>query len=270
MALILDLLFWTIFIFSGLALRLASAAAQFSPHFLGQFYFFVMCSGAVKLAIHFPLSFYSGYIVEHRFALSNQTFWRWIAEQLKGLAVGVFLGGIILTTFYLILWRYPQSWWIIVWAFLFFFSVLLGQLAPVLIFPLFYKFKPLENEEVKQRIQGLAEKWKIKIRGVYQFDLSKNTRKANAALVGLGRTRRVILGDTLLSLCSPAEIETVFAHEIGHHARRHMLKGILLNSLMSLFGLWLAFHTYQAILFNKGYTAHQLEACLTLDDFFCL
>lgn len=258
--LLIDALFWIIVITSGWVSNLATAASRFSSHWLVQFYFFVICIGTMNLFLHLPLSFYSGYMVEHRFALSNQTFWRWVIEQLKGLAIGLILGGITLTIFYLILWHYPRSWWLMVWTFMLFFSVLLGQLAPVLIFPLFYKFKPLENEDLQQRIQKLAENWKIKISGVFQFDLSKNTKKANAALAGLGKTRRVILGDTLLTLCSPSEIETVFAHEIGHQVQRHLLKGILLSSLISLIGLGLASQIYQAILFQKGYMAHQLEA----------
>lgn len=260
LGLFIDVLFWIILITSGWASSLAVAASRFSSHFLVQFYFFVLGLGALNLFIHLPLSFYSGYIVEHRFALSHQTIWRWAIEQLKGLLLGVILGGITLTIFYLILWRYPHSWWLLVWVFLLFFSVVLGRLAPLLIFPLFYKFTPLENEDLKQRIENLAENWKIKISGVFQFNLSKNTRKANAALTGLGKTRRVILGDTLLTLCSPSEIETVFAHEIGHHVQRHMLKGILFSSLISLIGLWVTFQIYQAILVQQGYTAYQLEA----------
>lgn len=260
LGLLIDVLFWIILITSGWASSLAAISRRFSSHFLIQFYFFVVGLGVINLFIHLPLSFYSGYLVEHRFALSNQTFWRWVIEQLKGLLLGLILGGITLTIFYLILWRYPHFWWLLVWAFMLFFSVVLGQLAPLVIFPLFYKFKPLENEDLKQRIQKLAENWKIKISGVFQFDLSKNTRKANAALIGLGKTRRVVLGDTLLTLCSPSEIETVFAHEIGHHVQRHMLKGILFSSLISLIGLWISFQIYQTILVRQGYAAHQLDA----------
>ena len=257
---IIDLLFWSGLIISGGSTAIASYAYHGSSQPLTQFYYFTIGIGFISLLIHLPLSFYSSYIVEHQFSLSNQSLLRWIGEQLKGFLLGILLGGILLTVFYLTLWKYPASWWIMVWVFMLFFSILLGQLAPVLIFPIFYKFKPLENESLKKRIEELAKNWKLNVSGIFQFDLSKNTKKANAAFAGLGKTRRVILGDTLLTNFSEEEIETVFAHEIGHYSLRHLLKGIIFNSLISLIGLYAAFHIYQIILSGRQYQSHQLEA----------
>lgn len=257
---IIDLVFWTVLIISGGASAIAAYAYHYSNQPLIQFYYFTICIGIISFAIHLPLSFYSGYIVEHQFSLSNQSLFRWIQEQLKGILLGILLGGILLTVFYLTLWKYPISWWFMVWLFILAFSILLGRLAPVLIFPIFYKFSPLENESLKNRIQDLAKNWKLNISGVFQFDLSKNTKKANAAFAGLGKTRRVILGDTLLAHFSEEEIETIFAHEIGHYSHRHLLKGIFFSSLISLIGLYTAFHIYQIILSSRQYQIHQLEA----------
>jgi STE24 endopeptidase len=267
---IIDLAFWSGIIISGYSAALAEFAYRYSNQHLIQFYFFIIGLGMISFVIHFPLSFYSGFIVEHQFSLSNQSLMRWLWEQLKGILLGILLGGILLTVFYLTLWRYPHFWWLIVWLFILVFSVLLGRLAPVLIFPLFYKFKPVENENLKNRIQNLAQNWKLKISGVFQFDLSKNTKKANAAFTGLGKTRRVILGDTLLANFSDEEIETIFSHEIGHYFHRHLFKGILFNSLLSLIGLFAAFLIYQNLLLIKQYQTHQLEALPYLGLIFLL
>jgi STE24 endopeptidase len=118
--------------------------------------------------------------------------------------------------------------------------VVLAQLAPVVLFPIFYKFAPLENEELKARLVRLSEKAGTKVRGVYQWKLSEKSKKANAALTGLGRTRRIILADTLLEGYSPDEIEAVLAHELGHHVHQHILKSIVVQAGTTFLGFWAA------------------------------
>ena len=257
---IIDLLFWLVIIFSGVAISLANVAySQFSLS-LFQFYLFVIILAAIYLLINFPFSFASGFLVERRFSLSNQTFLQWVWEQVKGLLVAAVLGGVVLTIFYLLLVKYPNVWWVGVWLFLLIFSVLLTRLAPTLIFPLFYKFEPLERNELKEKLQKMGERWGLKITGVFRFNLSKTTRKANAAFTGLGKSKRVILGDTLLNEFNEAEIESVFAHEIGHFVHRHLFKGILINSVLSLAGLYLVFYIYRNITGALHLSQHSLEA----------
>jgi STE24 endopeptidase len=122
------------------------------------------------------------------------------------------------------------------------FDVLLSNLAPVLIFPIFNKYTPLgeEHADLADRLIRLAERAGTRVRGVYQFDLSKRTKAANAALTGLGNTRRIILGDTLINEFTPAEIETVLAHELGHHVHKDIPLGIAVSTVMTLVGLYLA------------------------------
>jgi len=144
--------------------------------------------------------------------------------------------------------------------FLILFTVILSRIAPLVIFPLFYKFKPLENQTLIERIQAFAAKWNLKISGTYQFDLSKNTKKANAAFTGIGKSKRIILGDTLLAHFDEDEIMTVFAHEVGHYHHKHLLKGIILNSMITLVGLWFAARIYAYILQLKYFNPAQLEA----------
>ena len=128
----------------------------------------------------------------------------------------------------------------IAWAVFLGLVVLLAQLAPVVLFPIFYKFEPLENEELKRRLIVLSERAGTRVRGVYKWHLSEKSKKANAALTGLGATRRIILADTLLDNYSDDEIEAVLAHELGHHVHRHILKSIVVQAGITLFGFWLA------------------------------
>ena len=118
-------------------------------------------------------------------------------------------------------------------------TVILGQLLPVLILPLFYKIERLENAELADRMARLAAGTGLSIEGVYRMGLSEETVKANAMLAGLGRTRRVLMGDTLLDHFSSDEIEVIFAHEIGHHVFRHIRKMIVAGVLYSLLGFWI-------------------------------
>jgi STE24 endopeptidase len=118
--------------------------------------------------------------------------------------------------------------------------VLLAQLAPVVLFPIFYKFEPLQNEELKGRLVTLSERAGTRVRGVYKWKLSEKSKKANAALTGLGNTRRIILADTLLDNYSPDEIEAVLAHELGHHVHKHIAKSIAVQAGITFVGFWAA------------------------------
>jgi len=117
---------------------------------------------------------------------------------------------------------------------------LLAQLAPVVLFPIFYKFEPLEDEDLRRRLVVLGERAGTRVRGVYRWKLSEKSKKANAALTGLGNTRRIILADTLLDNYSPEEIEAVLAHELGHQVHRHILKSIFVQAGITLVGFWAA------------------------------
>lgn len=186
-----------------------------------------------------PLEFWSGYVLEHRFHLSNQTLGGWIWKRIKGYLVGGILGLIMLYGLYGVLWLTGPWWW--VWATLGFLalSLLLGRILPVLILPLFYKVTRLEDAHLLERIRGLTAGTGLNVEGVYRLHLSEETKKANAALAGLGSTRRVLLGDTLLDQFTPEEIEVVFAHEVGHHVHRHLIKMVIVSVCLSIAGFWL-------------------------------
>ncbi|MBN2477292.1 MAG: M48 family metallopeptidase [Pirellulales bacterium] len=189
--------------------------------------------------VSLPLSFYSGYVLEHRFGLSKLTvvgwLWRYAKRNLLALAFGV----VIFVGLYGLIWTTGPVWWLAAAAAFFGVSVLLGQLAPVLILPLFYKIEKLDAPELAERISRLAEGTGLSIEGVYRMGLSDETVKANAMLAGLGRTRRVLMGDTLLGQFLPDEIEVIFAHEIGHHVFHHIHKMIAAGIVYSGVGFWI-------------------------------
>jgi STE24 endopeptidase len=199
-------------------------------------YFVVM---GLHILVSLPLSFYSGYVVEHKFGLSNQTLRRWFRNWALGNVLAILLGAVLNLGLFWILWNTGSYWWLITAGAFFVVSVVLGQLAPVLIVPLFYKVEPIDNADLLDRMKRLAEGTGLTIEGVYRLGLSADTSKANAMLAGLGRTRRVLMGDTLLDKFTPEEIDVIFAHEIGHHVYRHIPKMIASGLVFSLLGFWL-------------------------------
>jgi STE24 endopeptidase len=225
---------------------------------------FSLAVGLSQTVITLPLSFYSGYIIEHRYGLSNQSLWRWAGERLKGLLVAAPIGAAVLIVLYYCLNRYGSAWWLPVSIALTVFSVVLARLAPVLIMPLFYKFTPLADGSLKERIMRLCAEAGLRVEGVFSFNLSKNTKKANAGFTGIGKSRRIILGDTLVKEFSEEEIETVFAHELGHYKHRHIIIGICIGTVSTFAGLFIAARLYEASLSVFGFSSITELAALPL------
>lgn len=183
---------------------------------------------------------YYGFLLEHRFKLSTQRFRSWAWDEMKGFLVGLVLGTVVVEVLYLTIRQWPQHWWMLAWGLVMGLFIVLAQLAPVVLFPIFYKFEALDNEDLRRRLVVLSERAGTRVRGVYRWKLSEKSKKANAALTGLGATRRIILADTLLDNYTPEEIEAVLAHELGHHVHRHILKSIFVQAAITLFGFWAA------------------------------
>jgi STE24 endopeptidase len=198
--------------------------------------------GGVSALLTTPLSYYSGFVLPHRYELSMQSFRDWALDGIKGLLVGAPIGLLLVEVIYGVLRAAPETWWLWAGGFLLVFNVLLANLAPVLIAPLFNKYAPLgeEHADLAERLIRLAERANTKVQGVFKFDMSRRTKAANAALAGLGNTRRIILGDTLIDEFGADEIETVLAHELGHHVNRDIPAGIAIGSALTLGGLFLA------------------------------
>src|SRR5215472_4778736 len=237
---VLGLAFLVVLLVTGLSgtLRDLAYRGAFQNYAVAVLLYVVMLMAIGKF-LGFGLDYY-GFRLERRFQLSYMRFRSWIGDEAKGFAVGVVLAVIVVELLYTIIRQFSQYWWLIAWAMFLGMFVVLAQLAPIVLFPIFYKFAPLENEELKARLVRLSERAGTRVRGVYQWKLSEKSKKANAALTGLGSTRRIILADTLLESYSPDEIEAVLAHELGHHVHNHILKSIAVQAGTTLLGFWAA------------------------------
>jgi STE24 endopeptidase len=147
---------------------------------------------------------------------------------------------------------------------MFFISVVLSQIFPVIIFPIFYKITPIEDDGLKESITNLAKNAKLKVENVYKFNMSKNTKKANAAFTGLGKTKRIILGDTLIDNYSTEEIETVIAHELGHYKKKHIVKNIFIGTTSSFLTLFVIAILYENSIIWFGFDSITQVSALPL------
>ncbi|HZP22914.1 MAG TPA: M48 family metallopeptidase [Terriglobales bacterium] len=207
-------------------------------HYFYAVFLYVLMFSIIAKVINSPLDFF-GFRLEHRYHLSNQKLRSWLWDECKGWLLSLVLGAIMVELVYAIIRLAPQRWWIIAWAVFVGLFLLMAQLAPVVLMPIFYKFEPLANDSLRERLTRLGERAGTRVRGVYEWKLSEKSNKANAALTGLGSTRRIILADTLLQNYSDDEIEAVLAHELGHHVHKHILKGILTQVAVTFLGFWL-------------------------------
>ncbi|MBI4341532.1 MAG: M48 family metallopeptidase [Candidatus Omnitrophica bacterium] len=199
--------------------------------------------GSLVYAAGLPLRFYGGFLLEHRFHLSRMSFAKWCLREAKHLAVSAVLGGLLIEGLYVLLRAAPRTWPL--WATLGWvaFSMVLARIFPTVLLPIFYKTTPVEQETLVKRLLALCERVKLPALGVYRFNLGAETRKANAALAGLGGTRRVLLSDTLIADFTPEEIEGVLAHELAHHRYRHITKQLVISAV----GSWVAFTLTRAL-----------------------
>ena len=248
----IGLLYLGIGLFSGASTWLARSLPGPWPLTLA---LFLLIAGGLYTLLTAPLTYYSGYLLPHRYGLSIQSLGAWLADQAKAGAIGLVLGLIVLELLYVLLGTLPDWWWLVAAGAMLFFTVGLATLAPVVLLPLFYKLTPLGDSELTRRLIALADRAGTRVRGVYQMNESSKSTTANAMLMGFGRTRRIVLTDTLIERYSPAEIEVVLAHELAHHVHRDMPKGMALSAVVTLAGFWVADRLLQAAVGPLGLTA---------------
>jgi STE24 endopeptidase len=193
-----------------------------------------------------PIAFYSGFILERRYGLSNERLAGWLKDQAKSLAIGVVFGAGAASLVYFFIRRSPSGWWLPAGSLAALVIIGLTNLAPVLLIPLFYRVKPLDREALRARLLRLADRAGARVLGAYEWGLGEKTRKANAALAGLGRTRRILVSDTMLAEYSDDEIEIVLAHELAHHVHGDIWKGIIFESTLLVAGFYLAAQALEA------------------------
>lgn len=194
------------------------------------------------LIFDLPLSYYSGFRLEHRFGLSNQTFGVWTKELIKRSVLSFALSLALIELLYWVIRIAPGSWWFWGWGAYAFVSYGMGKLFPVFIVPLFYKYGKLEDKILEEKVLRLATRFGMPVENVYSLNLSKTTKKANAAFMGIGKTKRVVLSDTLISNFTHGEIETVVAHELGHFKHHDVWRllgfGLILSLVAFAAGFW--------------------------------
>ena len=190
-----------------------------------------------------PLGWYSGHVVEHRYGLSNESLAHWVADEAKSLGIGLLLACGGATLIYFLIRLSPDWWWMSAGALFTLIIVGLTKLAPILVLPLFYTVKPLDREALRVRLLALAERAGARVLGAYEWGLSAKTKRANAALAGIGGTRRILVSDTMLAEYSDEEIEVILAHELAHHVHGDIWKGIVFESALMLAGFHLAART---------------------------
>lgn len=190
--------------------------------------------GVVGMLLDLPFTLYKTFVIEQRFGFNKTTFKLWLQDMLKSLVIGVVLGLPLIT---LVLWVMGATgtlWWLWTWAVWMGFNLLMMLIYPTLIAPWFNQFKPLDNEELKQRVSSLMARCGFTSKGFFVMDGSKRSAHANAYFTGFGASKRVVFYDTLLAQLTPAEVDAVLAHELGHFKHRHILK-----RMVSMFGLTL-------------------------------
>ena len=187
-----------------------------------------------------PLSFYGGFVVGHRYGLSTQTLGGWIGDWLKSTVLMVVLTTAGASLFYATIWAAPATWWLLFWLEAMAAVIALTFVAPYVFLPLFFKPKPVEDPGIVTMIEDLVRQAGTTVAGVSQLDFSRRTHEANAAVIGFGRSRRVVLGDTLLESFTPSEIKAVVGHELGHHVHRDVAKLLAVQAVVMALGLGLA------------------------------
>lgn len=238
--LLLSLVALLIVLFSGLAVWWRDIVGFVTTNaWVATALFFIVAFGVYGV-LNLPITYYSSFVLQHRYGLSTQTLRAWLTDMLKGAVLASIFGIIIVEIVYFLLRTAPDEWWLIASAFMLLFNIMLANLAPVLIFPIFFKFKPLQDPELVARLTALAERAQAHVRGVYTMMLSEKTTAANAALMGLGNTRRIVLGDTLYEEYSHDEIETILAHELGHHVHRDIAWLLAVETALTLVGFFIA------------------------------
>ena len=226
-------------LFTGWTVALRTLALHYSMRPWLALLIYLCLFGAIMQVAGLPFDFLRGFWLEHRYGLSNLTLAGWAKDQVKGLAVGGTLAVLAVEFLYAVMRRWPERWWILCAIAFIGFFVLLANLAPVVIFPIFFKVKPLANPSLTERLLELSRRAGTRVKGVFEWKLSEKSKKANAALMGLGNTRRIILSDTLLEQFGDEEVEAVLAHELGHHVHRHIFQSIVLQGAATFAGFYL-------------------------------
>lgn len=220
--------------FTGFSDSLRDLAFSISSnYYLGIIIYLILFNAIISMVI-IPISAYGGYIIEHSYGLSNQNLASWISDEIKGGAVSLVFFLIAIVSLYTLISLFPELWWMASALFLLLFSLFIAKIFPVVILPLFFRYSPIEKEELQNRIMVLAEKFNIKIFDIKQIDYSSKTKKANAAIIGFGSSRKIIMADNLVNEFTTDEAVVVLAHEMAHYKLHHLWKLLFIGSASTI------------------------------------
>ncbi|MGH7491338.1 MAG: M48 family metallopeptidase [bacterium] len=246
--LIWGLLIPVLFLFTGFSAKMRNWAQR-----LGKKWFFVVgiyfaIFAITNFVIDLPLSYYQGFVRQHAYELSNQTFGKWFGDGFKGLLVGVMIGVLFLWVPYLLLKKSPTRWWLYTGLLFIPFLFLIMLISPIWIDPLFNDFGPMNDKALEAKILSLAEKAGIEGSRVYEVNKSVDTKTVNAYVTGFMGTKRIVLWDTILAKLDEGELLFVMGHEMGHYVLNHVIKGILFFSLLIMLSLYGIYRTAGALI----------------------
>ena len=228
-----------------------------SPLYMGLI--FIFAYGAISLLIGLPQSIYTTFVLEEKFGFNKTTPAIFIKDMIKGLALGVLIGAPLLA---LILWIMPNPadtlaktslWWLWAWGILTSFQLIMLWAYPVLIAPLFNKFSPMEEGDVKNKVLALLDRTGFTSNGLFVMNASLRSSHGNAYFTGFGKNKRIVFFDTLIKTLDADEVESVLAHELGHYKRKHVLKGLIKAILFSLVGFFVLGKVYTWLPFYQGH-----------------
>jgi STE24 endopeptidase len=246
-----------VILLSGLLPWMVGIILSWNLHFILSGLTFFGILALISGILNIPFSLYGTFIIEKKYGFSTITLRLWIADLIKSLLISAILMGILLGAFLSLIHYARTTWWLWVWLFFSAFQLLMVWLYPVLIAPLFNKFEPVKDETLKGTIVNLMAKVGLKTEGVYQIDAGKRSRHTNAYFTGLGKTKRIVLYDTLLSSHTPDEILSVLAHEIGHWKKRHILKQLVFTETASLAVFYLIYRLSDWLLLYQTFGFEQ-------------
>jgi Zn-dependent protease with chaperone function len=240
-------------LFSGLSARLRTAAATVARgHFYPTLVIYLALLSLLLTVVQLPLSYGIGYARERAYGLSEQTRRKWAADQVKSFLVGLAVGAAVLWVPYLLLAASPSRWWIWTGALSLPFFVLVLLLTPAFIAPLFNKFGPMRDKAIEAEVLAVATQAGVEGARVFEVEKSVDTKKVNAYVTGVGRTKRIVLWDTLLARLTPRQTRFVVGHELGHYVLHHVWRNILLSTALTVLGLWGVHRTADLLLARFG------------------
>ena len=213
---------------------------------------YVLLLAIVHELVALPLAFYSSFVLERRYDLSIEPFGTWLKDHLKAFAIMTVFALTIAQGVYVVVRWFPEYWWLVAALSMTATTIALARLAPLFLLPLFYKFTPLEQPNLTERLVAMSKRAGVPVLGVYEWALGAKTRRANAALVGSGSTRRILLSDTLLAEYTEDEIEVILAHELAHHVHHDIPKGLALEFFVLLIAFFLTDRVFQWIAPSLG------------------